>query len=239
MKITRGSWMPKARILIIEDDSVTSAVIEDIFTKNGYIVSTADSGEEGIELARKFKPDVIILDLMLPGIDGMEVARILRNERETVGVIIIMLSLRKEEFDIVIGLESFADNYITKPFVPRVLLAHVKALLRRKGRGTRKKNSEIILNELAIDSQTFRVSSRGDVISLTKTEFEILWYLASKPDRVFSREQIIRAVKGDDFPVTERAIDVAIVRLRKKLGGAGKYIETVRGVGYTFRQSGL
>lgn len=225
------------KILVIEDEEITRDYIETIFTSDGFTVYTAKDGEAGIEIAQNKHPDAVILDLMLPGIDGMEVARKLRGNKDTAHILIIMLTGKDDEFDIVIGLESFADAYLTKPFKPRVLLANVKAALRRKELIAQDDDSSVeslVFDNLSIDMKKMTVLVDSNEVELTKTEFDILTYLSRRPDWVFSRDQIIIAVKGDDYPVTDRAIDVAILRLRKKLGNAGSFIETVRGVGYRF-----
>jgi two-component system phosphate regulon response regulator PhoB len=177
-----------------------------------------------------------VLDLMLPGIDGLEVARQLKQDLKTAGIPIVMLTAKGEEADIVTGLELGADDYITKPFSPRVLIARIKAVLRRQS--TQPKDPDQILNigYLTIDSGRRAVSAAGNNVDLTFSEFEILLYLAARPGWVFTRSQIVDAVRGDNYPVTDRSVDVQIAGLRKKLGLHGDYIETVRGVGYRFKE---
>jgi two-component system phosphate regulon response regulator PhoB len=181
-------------------------------------------------------PDLILLDLMLPGIDGLEVTKRLKTGLDTKNLPIIMLTAKGEEIDIITGLEFGADDYITKPFNPRILLARVKAVLRRKTEEKPKKTLVLQIHGLEIDPGRHKVLFNKKHIQLTFTEFGILDYLARRPGWVFTRSQIVDAVRGEGHPVTERSVDVQIVGLRKKLGPAGKYIETVRGVGYRFKE---
>jgi two-component system phosphate regulon response regulator PhoB len=173
---------------------------------------------------------------MLPGIDGLEVAKILKNDSKTQDIPIIMLTAKGEEADIVTGLELGADDYITKPFSPRILTARIRAVLRRKSTPPSDETSIIQHNGLIIHPGRRDVRINGKPVELTYTEFQVLHYLAKRPGWVFTRYQIVEAVRGDDYPVTDRSVDVQIVGLRKKLGFYGKYIETVRGVGYRFRE---
>ncbi|MFH1491090.1 MAG: response regulator transcription factor, partial [Pseudomonadota bacterium] len=172
----------------------------------------------------------------LPGIDGLEVARSLKNDKRTEDIPIIMLTAKGEEADVVTGLELGADDYVTKPFSPRVLVARVKAVLRRHTKKIPEDASVLNIHELRIHPGRREVLVKGKPVSLTFSEFGILHYLAGRPGWVFTRTQIVDAVKGDDYPVTDRSVDVQVVGLRKKLGRAGEYIETVRGVGYRFRE---
>ena len=174
---------------------------------------------------------------MLPVIDGLEVCQTLKKNSKTEMIPVVMLTAKGTEADIVTGLEMGADDYITKPFSPRVLLARVKAVLRRKSTAANQGQSKIRIHDLEIDSGRYRVLLGGNPINLTSTEFSLLKFLAARPGWVFTRYQIVDAVHGNDYPVTDRSVDVQIVGLRKKLGKAGKYIETVRGVGYRFMES--
>ena len=181
---------------------------------------------------------MIVLDLMLPGIDGLEVTKILKNDSKTQDIPIVMLTAKGTEADIVTGLELGADDYITKPFSPRVLIARIRAILRRKATKASTDDSTVIqIHELKIHPGRRDVSIKGESVELTFTEFQVLYYLARRPGWVFTRTQIVDAVRGDDYPVTDRSVDVQIVGLRKKLGSAGRFIETVRGVGYRFKDS--
>lgn len=226
--------MAKAKILVIEDEKDILDIIEFNLEKEGYKVKCVESGEEGLKHAREKIPDIILLDLMLPGIDGLDVCRVLKNDSKTRHIPIIMITAKSEESDIVSGLEMGADDYITKPFSPKVLLARVKAVLRKVSMASGE--SDIIKKkDLIIDKGRREVLSKGKKVDLTFTEFELLYLLAKRPGWVFTRNQIVQAVKGDGYPVTERAVDVQIVGLRKKLGDAGDIIETIRGVGYRFK----
>jgi two-component system phosphate regulon response regulator PhoB len=173
---------------------------------------------------------------MLPGIDGLEVAKTLKNDSKTQDIPIIMLTAKGEEADIVTGLELGADDYITKPFSPRILTARIRTVLRRKSTPPSDETSIIQQHGLIIHPGRRDVRINGKPVELTYTEFQVLHYLAKRPGWVFTRYQIVEAVRGDDYPVTDRSVDVQIVGLRKKLGSYGKYIETVRGVGYRFRE---
>jgi two-component system alkaline phosphatase synthesis response regulator PhoP len=172
---------------------------------------------------------------MLPGVDGLEVCKILKNNGKTSHIPIIMLTAKGEEADIVLGLEMGADDYITKPFSPRIVIARIRAVLRRQQQGEPEEHSIITIGDLHINPTRYEVLVKGTPIKLTSTEFGILEYLARRPGWVFTRYQIIDAVKGEDYIVTDRAVDVQIVSLRKKMGPLGYLIETVRGVGYRFK----
>ncbi|HOK03959.1 MAG TPA: response regulator transcription factor [Victivallales bacterium] len=226
--------MAKAKILVIEDEKDILDIIEFNLEKEGYKVKCVDSGEEGLKQAREKIPDIIILDLMLPGIDGLDVCKILKNDSKTRHIPVIILTAKSEEADIVTGLEIGADDYITKPFNPRVLLARVKAVIRKLSMSSN--DSDVIKKkDLIIDKGRREVLYKGKKVDLTFTEFELLYLLSKRSGWVFTRNQIVQAIKGNGYPVTERAVDVQIVGLRKKLGDAGEMIETIRGVGYRFR----
>jgi two-component system alkaline phosphatase synthesis response regulator PhoP len=232
--------MAKERLLVVDDEEDILELIKFNLEREGYLVSCAGSGEGALQIAKSEIPDLIVLDLMLPGIDGLEVARQLKNEPETRGIPIVMLTAKGEEADIVAGLELGADDYITKPFSPRVVVARVRAVLRRNSRGKAKDYPEetkvLRIQDLVIHPGRREVLVSGNPIQLTFTEFGILNYLAKRPGWVFTRNQIVDAVRGEEYFVTDRSVDVQIVGLRKKLGAAGKYIETVRGVGYRFKE---
>lgn len=228
--------MAKEQILIVEDEEDIQQLVSFNLIKSGFHVFCAESGEEGIRRLENEKIDCILLDLMLPGMNGIEFCRKVKNTPEYSSIPIIMLTAKGEEEDIVSGLEQGADDYIPKPFSPKVLIARLKAVLRRKGEsGEPGEDAEtIIIHELKVDSGRHEVQVDGEEVKLTMTEFSILALLAGRPGWVFSRQQIIDAVRGYDYMVTPRAIDVQIFGLRKKLKSAGKYIETVRGIGYRF-----
>ncbi|MCX7655780.1 MAG: response regulator transcription factor [Treponemataceae bacterium] len=230
--------MAKATILVVEDDADIQELLAYNLGKEGYTVVSADNGERALELLEVTNPDVIILDIMLPGMDGTDVLRAIRQDHRFKQIPVIMATAKSEDMDIITGLELGADDYIAKPFSPRVLIARIRALLRRihmkQGIGPLKE--EIIKRKnLIIDPGRHMVTIDNTPIDISATEFAILEFLARNPGWVFSRNQIINAVKGKDYPVTERSVDVQILGLRKKLGPLGDLIETVRGVGYRFQ----
>jgi two-component system phosphate regulon response regulator PhoB len=204
--------------------------------REGYQLALAETGEDAMKKVKQESFDLILLDLMLPGLDGLEVAKALKNEPKTKSIPIIMLTAKGEDADVVAGLELGADDYITKPFSPRVLLARVKAVLRRRSRGPVDETHVVTLHELEIHPGRRSVKAGGKPVDLTFTEFQLLLVLARRPGWVFTRSQIVDSVRGSDYPVTDRSVDVQVVGLRKKLGAYGSYIETVRGVGYRFKE---
>lgn len=230
--------MAKKRILVVEDEEDILALVHYNLVKEGYQVECVTSGEEAYRKARQHLPDLILLDLMLPGIDGLEVCRRLKRESETESVPVIMLTARGEESDVVAGLEMGADDYIAKPFSTQVLLARVKAVLRRgTERGEVEEEAPIEIHDLYIHPGRNKVTAAGEEVELTVTEFRLLCLLARRPGWVFTRTQIVDAIHGEGYAVTDRAVDVQVVGLRKKLGACGSYIETVRGVGYRFKET--
>jgi two-component system phosphate regulon response regulator PhoB len=228
--------MKKEQILVVDDEEDILELVRYHLEREGFFVTCAISGEEALDLARSATPDLLVLDLMLPGIDGLEVARLLKTDPVSRDLPIVMLTAKGEEADVVTGLELGADDYVTKPFSPRVLIARIKAVLRRKERKPPDDAAVIRKHNLVIHPGRREVLIDGQAVSLTFTEFGILAYLARRPGWVFTRSQIVDAVRGDDYPVTDRSVDVQIVGLRRKLGPEGDYIETVRGVGYRFRE---
>lgn len=229
--------MSKARILVIEDEEDILALIQYNLIKAGYRVECVTSGEEGVAKATALHPDLVILDLMLPGINGFEVCRRLRAEPGTAELPIIMLTAKGEDADIVSGLEIGADDYLTKPFSPQVLKARIQAVLRRRGQsGPEFSGQPVAVHDLVVDPGRGKVLVAGREVELTLTEFRLLHLLAGRPGWVFTRTQIVDAIRGEGYAVTDRAVDVQVVGLRKKLGDAGSYIETVRGVGYRFKE---
>jgi two-component system phosphate regulon response regulator PhoB len=228
--------MAKEKILVVEDEEDILELVRFNLAREGYHVAGALSGEEALRKARTEAFDLIILDLMLPGIDGLEVAKKLKANDKTWHIPIVMLTAKGEEADIVTGLELGADDYITKPFSPRILIARVRTALRRRISRSEDDTSVIQIHDLEIHPGRRSVLANDQPIDLTYTEFQVLYILARRPGWVFTRGQIVDAVRGDDYPVTDRSVDVQIVGLRKKLGIYGKYIETVRGVGYRFRE---
>ncbi len=228
--------MAKAQILVVDDEEDIQELLSYNLQKEGYPVTCVASGEKALEKVQQHHPGLIILDLMLPGLDGLEVCKILKGDKVTAGIPIIMLTAKGSETDVVIGLELGADDYVTKPFSPRELIARVKSVLRRGTIDQAPEGEVIRRHQIAIDLSRREVLVSGQPVVLTTTEFEILQLLTRRPGWVLTRDQIIDGVRGDNYAVTDRSVDVHITGLRKKLGDAGKYIETVRGVGYRFRE---
>ena len=227
---------PGHHVLVVDDEEDLLELVRYNLTKEGYRVSCVATGDEALKVVRRQPPDLIVLDLMLPMIDGLEVCRRLKGDSKTRDIPIIMLTAKTEEADVISGLDRGADDYITKPFSPRVLAARVKSLLRRKEAELRSQlETTIEVRELAIHPGRHEVKINGEPLELTYTEFALLQFLAKRPGWAYTRTQIVDAVKGEDYPVTERSVDVQVAGLRKKLGAFGSNIETVRGVGYRFR----
>lgn len=225
-------------ILLVEDEQDLMELLSYNLSREGFQVETAMSGEDGLKKVREMgsKVDLVLLDLMLPGIDGLEVCRALKSRELTQAIPVIMLTAKGEEADIVKGLEVGADDYITKPFSPRVLMARISAVLRRADREQSQGGGSIMeVGQVAIDLERHEVTAKGDPVALTATEFKLLSLLASKAGRVFTRQQIIESIHEGYAAVTDRSVDVQVVSLRRKLGETGRNIETVRGVGYRFR----
>ena len=232
--------MGKITILVVEDEAAIQQLVSYNLIKAGFHVTCADNGEEALECLLKESIDCVLLDLMLPGMSGLEVCETIRrkSEKNDRYIPIVMLTAKGEEEDIVEGLEYGADDYVTKPFSPKVLIARIKAVLRRgyeRQKQEEDDQSTIVVGDLEIDKGRHEVRLLGELLHLTMTEFGILALLASKPGWVFSRQQIIDSVRGYDFLITPRAIDVQIFGLRKKMGDFGQLVETVRGVGYRFK----
>ena len=228
--------MGKEHILVVEDEEDILELIRYNLAKDGYELTCVTSGEAALEKARLECPDLIVLDLMLPGVDGLDVCRYLRGDENTRNIPIVMLTAKTEESDVIIGLELGADDYITKPFSPRILLARIHAVLRRRAAPIPAEHDSLAFLNLMIHPGRHEVLIKDEPVELSVTEFKILHFLASRPGWVFTRDQIILAVHGEGYPVTDRSVDVQIVSLRKKMGRAGRYIETVRGVGYRFKE---
>jgi len=228
--------MAKEKILIVDDEKDILELVRYNLAREGYQVHSASTGESAIEQAKSVNPNLIILDLMLPGMDGLEVARILKQNSDTSHIPIVMLTAKGDDADIVAGLELGAEDYITKPFSPRVLVARVRTVLRRVQKPGVEGGDIIKIHELSINPLRHEVLVKNKPVDLTATEFKILQILAARPGWVFTRNQIINRLRGDDYPVTDRSVDVQIVGLRKKLGVAADCIETIRGVGYRFKE---
>jgi len=232
--------MAGQRLLLIEDEEDILELLTYNLQREGYEVRGAVSGEEGLKTTRVWKPDLILLDLMLPGVDGLEVCRALKLGAETRDIPIVMVSAKGEEADIVVGLELGADDYVTKPFSPRLLLARVRAVLRRRDRlletTAEEAKGAVSRHGLSLDPGRREVALNGRPVNLTATEFDLLYHLIRRPGWVSTRQQIIDAIKGPDYSVTDRTVDVQVAGLRRKLGAGGDLIETVRGVGYRFKE---
>jgi two-component system alkaline phosphatase synthesis response regulator PhoP len=231
--------LAKNKILVVDDEKDILDLVAYNLKQEGYKVTCVISGEEALEIARAKKPDLILLDLMLPGVDGFDVCKRLKRDSETEDIPVIMLTAKGEDIDVVTGLELGADDYIVKPFSPRILIARIRAVLRKKKMNTEPDqiNEKILsIHDIQINTKKHRVSVKGEAVDLTYSEFKLLKLLVERPGWVYSRYQIVDALRGEDYPVTERSVDVQIVGLRKKLGTSGKYIQTVRGVGYRLKE---
>ena len=223
-------------VLVIEDEPDIRELVEFNLKKYDYNVLLANNGEKGLNDARSYEPDLILLDLMLPGIQGIDVCRAIKSDNNIKSIPIIILSALGQEEDIVLGLEAGADDYVSKPFSLDVLNARIKTVLRRYHRKDVGDQNRILLNQnIKINPRTREVVIDGKLVSLTYTEFQILHLLMAHPGWVFTRYQIIDKIRGENYPVTDRSIDFQIVGLRKKMLGKGNLIETIRGVGYRFQ----
>jgi two-component system phosphate regulon response regulator PhoB len=227
--------MTKRNICVVEDEEDIQELLRFHLTRDDFMVTTASSGEEAVKVISRKTPDLVLLDLMLPGLDGLEVCRILKKDPKTAAIPIVMLTAKGEERDVVAGLELGADDYITKPFSMKVLIARIRAILRRRREAPVDKNSPLHVHEIEIIPGRHEVRVQGEAVEMTVSELRILHYLASRPGWVMTREQIVDAVRGEDYAVTDRAVDVQIVGIRRKLGAQADCIETVRGVGYRFK----
>ncbi|MEZ4654947.1 MAG: response regulator transcription factor [Candidatus Eisenbacteria bacterium] len=227
--------MSKARILVVDDEEDILELIRYNLDREGFQVQTVDSGLEAIHAAETTLPDLIILDLMMPGVDGLQVCSQLRGSPPTADLPIVILTARDDDEDIVRGLQAGADDYMTKPFTPKVLLARVQAVLRRRRREIPDEGAVLTFGALSIHPRRHEARLEDEILKLTAAEFRALHYLARHPGWVFTRQQIVEAVHGEDYVVTDRSIDVLLVGLRKKLSGQADLIETVRGVGYRFK----
>jgi two-component system phosphate regulon response regulator PhoB len=230
----RETVMAKPTILVVDDEEDIRELVELHLQREGYGVLTCETGEQALQGTQSKTPDLVVLDLMLPGIDGLEVCKRLKAQPKTREIPVVMLTAKGEEADIVTGLELGADDYITKPFSGRVLVARIRRLLRRKTEPV-DEQAIIKIHELTVDPARHEVLVEDRPVTLTWTEFSILQALTRRPGMVFTRYQIVDSIHGSDYLVTDRAVDVQIVSLRRKLGPCAKYIETVRGVGYRFQ----
>jgi DNA-binding response OmpR family regulator len=224
------------RIVVIEDEEDILEVIAYNLKREGYDVVTSTSGEDGLEKIERNAPQLVILDLMLPEIDGIELCRKLKADPLTQAIPVIMVTAKGEESDVVLGLGVGADDYITKPFSPREMVARVRAVLRRsRGRAEVDRRESVVRDSVVIDPQRHDVKIDGESVILTATEFRLLHFLATHPGRVFTRDHLLTRVIGADAIVIDRNIDVHVRSIRKKLGAHRELIETIRGVGYRFK----
>jgi two-component system alkaline phosphatase synthesis response regulator PhoP len=228
--------MKNMSVVVIEDEEDILELISYNLRRDGFEVQGAMSGEDGLALVESSRPNIVLLDLMLPGVSGLDVCKRLKANANLQSIPVLMVSAKGDESDIIAGLEIGADDYVTKPFSPRILVARVRAVLRRPQGQTPEPGDKIVVHELVADPSRFQAVLAGHPLNLTKDEFSLLCFLARHPGWVFTRYQIVNGVKGDDYVVTERAVDVRIAGLRKKLGRHSDYIETVRGVGYRFKE---
>jgi len=224
------------KVLVVEDNPDILELVAYHLEAQGYEVVRAMTGENGLAQAAKTAPDLVILDVMLPGINGLDVCRKLKQQEATRSIPVLLLTAKSEDTDIISGLELGADDYITKPFSPKVLVARVRAVLRRVSEDKIPDAATVLqVHGITMDTVRHEVTVEGEEVAVSATEFAILKHLMTNPGWVFSRNQIIDAVRGGNYPVTERSVDVQILGLRKKLAGQGRHIETVRGVGYRLR----
>jgi len=234
--------MVKRSVLVVEDEEDIRELVSYTLLKEGYQVTSVASGEEALAIATAQPPDLVLLDLMLPGVDGLTVCQRLRSNPASAGVAIVMLTAKGEEPDIVTGLNVGANDYITKPFSRNVLTARVRAVLRnvapKSDSAAKSSDSEAVIQvrNIVIHPGRHAVLVDGQPVDLSATEFRVLLVLARRPGWVFTREQILDAVHGDNYAITSRAVDVQILGLRRRLGAAGELIETVRGVGYRLKE---
>ncbi|MEI6787170.1 MAG: response regulator transcription factor [bacterium] len=223
-------------ILIVEDEDDVLELERYNLTREGFSVAAVSRGEDTFKAVTQKRPDLILLDLMLPGMNGLEVCRKLKADFSTADIPIIMVTAKGEESDIIVGLELGADDYVNKPFSIKVLISRIHVALRRQPIKAYDQKNDLRVSDMEIIPSRFQVKIKGKTLEgLTVTEFHLLHFLASRPGRVMNRQQILDAVRGEDVAVTERAVDVQMVGLRKKLGSASDCIEAVRGVGYRFR----
>lgn len=234
--------MNPKHLLLVDDEPAITRGIAYYLEREGYVIQTAETGNEALAKINRERFDLIVLDLMLPDINGLEIIRRLKQNQATADIPIVMLTAKGEDVDIVIGLELNAEDYITKPFSARVLVARINAILRRKAKepqppeGAESAAEALRIGLLTVYPQRYEVLVEDQRINLTKTEFDLLLLLMRGKGRVYSRGQIVDALKGDDYAVTDRSVDAQIRNLRKKLGSCGDYIETMRGVGYKFTE---
>jgi len=227
--------MGRERIFVVEDESDIAKVLEYNLQREGYQVEVMADGADAVDRIVEVAPDLVLLDLMLPGMDGLDVCRTLKQDPAARDIPVIIVTAKGEETDVVLGLELGADDYVTKPFAPRELLARVKAVLRRRTRGSGPSRERIVRGAIIVDATRHEVLVDGESVSLTATQFRLLHQLASNPGRVFTRQQLLNRIVGEHAIVSDRNIDVHVRTIRKALGPHADAIETIRGIGYRFR----
>ena len=230
--------MDQAKIVVVEDEGDIREILQYTLSREGFRVATAKDGRDGLQTIRKQLPDLVLLDLMMPGMDGLDVCRELKSDSETSEIAVMMLTAKGEESDVVLGLGLGADDYLQKPFSPKELVARVKAVLRRTSHGKfiESESTAIVRGDLRIDPVRHRVTLADDEIPLTATEFRILALLARQPGRVFTRAQILADSRGDNAMAFERSVDAHVRSIRKKLGDKRELVETVHSIGYRFQE---
>jgi two-component system, OmpR family, alkaline phosphatase synthesis response regulator PhoP len=223
---------PKQKILVVDDEVDILELIEYNLRKEGYLVFLATNGQEAVQMAKKVEPDLIVLDIMMPKMDGIEACRLLRTMPEFKKTFMVFLTARSEEYSEIAGFNVGADDYIAKPIKPRALISRINAILRRNSTAETESGNKLEIGDIVIDRDSFMVHREGNKIVLAKKEFELLYLLASKPGKVYTREIILKNIWEDSVVVTNRTIDVHIRKLREKLGE--NFVTTVKGVGYKF-----
>ncbi len=229
--------MTKARIVVVEDEEDIRELLEYVLTREGFAVTSVSDGRKGLAEVRKQLPDLVLLDLMLPGMDGLEVCSQLKQDEDTREVAVVMLTAKGEESDIVVGLRLGADDYVTKPFSSKELVARLQAVIRRTSTAPSQEDQTIQHGPIRIDPNRHQAWSGDESLDLTATEFKILHHLARQPGRVFTRDQILSAARGDQAVATDRSVDAHIRTIRKKLGDNRAMIETIHAVGYRLKET--
>lgn len=229
--------MAKDKLLLVEDERSLTDVLVYNLERDGYEVFVAHDGKDGLRKAQTILPDVVILDLMLPGMSGLDVCKELKSSNKTSSIPVLMLTSKSEESDQIVGFAVGADDYVTKPFSTKVLLQRIKALLRRKTQPEAVENDILAFGKIKIDKRSHKVLHGNHTLALTPTEFRLLETLIRQPGRAFTRHDLMDSAIGDGAIVLERTIDVHVKSLRRKLGSAGDFIETVRGIGYRLKES--
>ncbi len=219
------------KVLVVDDEEPILELLKYNLEKEGYDVKVANNGHQAVEIARKFKPELVLLDIMMPHMDGVEACRLMRAMPDLVNTFIVFLTARSEEYSEVAAFDVGADDYITKPIKPRALMSRINALFRREAKG-KPSSSQISIGDLLIDRSSYTIKIKGQEINMPKKEFELLFFLAQNPNKVFSRDDLLQNIWGSDVYVLARTVDVHIRKVREKIGD--DYITTIKGVGYKF-----